>query len=103
MQTRIMRLLYVKLPAVFLSINGRKERWTGRRGLHIGKKLVKDYIVKAKEAGFRILQFNAVVAINIHARHLYEKPGFKPLGTIPGGFRLGSCLYEDIYPYYIVL
>ena len=74
-----------------------------RRGLHIGEKLVKDCICKAKEAGFRILQFNAVVATNIHARHLYERLGFKQLGTIPGGFRLESCLYEDICPYYIVL
>lgn len=60
----------------------------GRRGLHIGEKLVKDCICKAKKAGFRILQFNAVVATNIHARHLYEKLGFKQLGTIPGGFGL---------------
>ena len=32
------------------------------RGLHIGEKLVKDCLVQGKENGFRILQFNAVVA-----------------------------------------
>ncbi len=71
------------------------------RGLHIGEKLVKDCIVQAGAAGFRILQFNAVVADNVHARHLYERIGFRQLGTIPGGFRLKDGRYEDICPYYI--
>ncbi|MCR5485048.1 MAG: GNAT family N-acetyltransferase [Clostridiales bacterium] len=71
------------------------------RGEHIGEKLVKDCIVRAGEEGFRILQFNAVVSTNIHARHLYERCGFKQLGTIPGGFRMKDGHYEDICPYYI--
>lgn len=71
------------------------------RGLHIGEKLVSDFIKQANRLGFKILQFNAVVANNIHARHLYERIGFKQLGTIPGGFRLKDGRYEDICPYYI--
>lgn len=71
------------------------------RGMHIGEKLVKDCIVQAGKLGFRVLQFNAVVATNVHARHLYERIGFKQLGTIPGGFRLKNGEYEDICPYYI--
>lgn len=71
------------------------------RGLHIGEMLVKDCIAKARELGFRILQFNAVVASNVHARHLYERVGFHRLGTIPGGFRMKDGHYEDICPYYI--
>lgn len=71
------------------------------RGLHIGEKLVCDCVVQAKAHGFGILQFNAVVATNIHARHLYERIGFKQLGTIPGGFRMDDGHYEDICPYYI--
>lgn len=63
--------------------------------------LVKDCIKMAHETGFRVLQFNAVVASNIHARHLYKRVGFKQLGTIPGGFRLKNGQYEDICPYYI--
>lgn len=70
------------------------------RGLHIGEKLVKDCLVQGREHGFRVLQFNAVVASNIHARHLYERLGFKQLGTIPGGFRMKDGHYEDICPYY---
>ena len=70
------------------------------RGLHIGEKLVKDCLVQGKKNGFRILQFNAVVASNIHARHLYERLGFRQMGTIPAGFRMKNGQYEDICPYY---
>lgn len=70
------------------------------RGMHIGEKLVQDCMEQGRRHGFRILQFNAVVAINIHARHLYERLGFVPLGIIPKGFRMGDGRYEDICPYY---
>lgn len=70
------------------------------RGLHIGEKLVLDCLVQGKAYGFQLLQFNAVVASNLHARHLYERLGFVQLGTIPGGFRMKDGHYEDICPYY---
>lgn len=73
------------------------------RGKHIGEKLVLDCLDRAREHGFRIMQFNAVVASNTHARHLYERIGFVPLGVIPGGFRMKDEHYEDICPYYITL
>lgn len=73
------------------------------RGQHIGEKLVIDCLNKAKELGFKILQFNAVVESNIHARHLYERLGFVQLGTIPGGFRMKDGHYENICPYYHTL
>lgn len=73
------------------------------RGLHIGERLVTDCIAQAKRCGFRILQFNAVVVTNVHARHLYERLGFVPLGVIPGGFRLKDGSYEAICPYYLSL
>ncbi len=73
------------------------------RGQHIGEKLVMDCLVKAKELGFRVLQFNAVVESNIHARHLYERLGFVQLGTIPEGFRMKDGHYENICPYYHTL
>ena len=71
------------------------------RGLHVGEALVRDSVRMARACGFRVLQFNAVVAGNVHARHLYERIGFTQLGTIPGGFRLKDGRYEDICPYYI--
>ena len=73
------------------------------RGQHIGEKLVTDCIRKAQKIGFEILQFNAVVETNIHARHLYERIGFKQLGVIPKGFRMKDGSFENICPYYIEL
>ena len=73
------------------------------RGQHIREKLVRDCLLKAKDIGFRVLQFNAVVESNIHARHLYERLGFVQLGTIPGGFRMKDGHYENICPYYHAL
>lgn len=73
------------------------------RGVHIGEQLVKDCLVMGKKLGYRILQFNAVVASNVHARHLYERLGFTQLGTIPEGFRMKDGHYEDICPYYHIL
>ena len=73
------------------------------RGQHIGEKLVLDCMAQAKKRGFMILQFNAVVESNIHARHLYERIGFRQLGVIPKGFRMKDGHYENICPYYIEL
>ena len=70
------------------------------RGKHIGEKLVKDCLRQAERAGFKILQFNAVVETNVHARHLYERLGFIQLGTIPSGFRMKDGSYQNICPYY---
>lgn len=76
---------------------------SGCRGRHIGEKLVTDCLTEAKRIGFQVMQFNAVVESNIHARHLYERLGFQQLGTIPGGFRMKDGSYEAICPYYKVL
>lgn len=75
----------------------------GIRGKHIGEQLVKDSMAVGKRLGFRILQFNAVVATNEIALHLYKKLGFTQLGRIPGGFLMKDGHYEDIIPHYIEL
>lgn len=61
---------------------------TGFKGNHIGEKLVLDCLEQGAGHKFKILQFNAVVASNVHARHLYERLGFIQLGVIPKGFRM---------------
>ncbi len=76
---------------------------SSQRGKHIGRSLVLDSLKKAKELGFLILQFNAVVETNQTARHLYESLGFKQLGMISKGFRMKDGSYENICPYYIEL
>lgn len=73
------------------------------RGHHIGEKLVIHCMTEAKELGFKILQFNAVVKSNENALHLYEKLGFVKLGIIPHGFLMKDGTYEDIIPHYHVL
>lgn len=70
------------------------------RGQHIGEKLVLDCLEQGKAHDFGVLQFNAVVASNIHARHLYERLGFVQLGVIPKGFRMKDGHFEDICPYF---
>lgn len=73
------------------------------RGKGVGRAVVTDCIRKAKELGFGVLQFNAVVASNAPALALYKSLGFTQLGVIPKGFRLKDGKYEDIIPHYIEL
>lgn len=70
------------------------------RGQHIGEQLVLDSLEQAKKHNFKILQFNAVVETNIHARNLYQRLGFIQLGTIPNGFRTKNGHFENICSYY---
>ena len=74
-----------------------------QRGKHIGEILVTDCLKKAKEIGYGVLQFNAVVATNQYALKLYKKLGFVQLGVIPNGFRMKDGTYEDIIPHYHTL
>ena len=70
------------------------------RGLGLGRELVKDSLAQAARKGFRGLQFNAVVASNEAAIHLYEDLGFTRVGTIPGGFCSILGNFEDMHIYY---
>src|SRR5690625_3309049 len=76
---------------------------SGERGKRIGEKLVIDSLEKAELLGFRIMQFNAVVATNKRAIHLYKKLGFTALGVIPNGFKQKDGSYVDMIPFYIEL
>ena len=70
------------------------------RGRHIGEMLVTDCLAHTKAHGFRLLQFNAVVESNVHARHLYERLGFVQIGTVPEGFHMKDGTFENICLYY---
>jgi L-amino acid N-acyltransferase YncA len=56
----------------------------GGRG--VGRALVEHSLDWARSNGFRGMQFNAVAATNAHAVRLYERLGFRIVGTIPEGF-----------------
>lgn len=73
------------------------------RGQGVGRQLVCHCMAQAARLGFRVLQFNAVVASNSSALALYRKLGFTRLGRIPGGFLMPDGSYEDIIPHYIEL
>lgn len=73
------------------------------RGQGIGQQLVAHCLEKASELGFRILQFNAVVASNTPALSVYKKLGFVQIGTIPGGFLMKDGSYQDITVHYHLL
>ena len=89
--------------AAAISANASYAVSASDRGRGVGRQLIRDCIDQAARLGFRILQFNAVVATNTPARRLYESLGFQQLGVIPGGFRLSDGSYADICPYYLPL
>lgn len=70
------------------------------RGLGLGRALVEDSLNQAAKKGFLGLQFNAVVASNATAIHLYEDMGFVRIGTIPRGFVNSLGGYEDMHIYF---
>lgn len=75
----------------------------GQRGQGTGRALVLHSLESAKNFGFKIMQFNAVVKTNEGALALYESLGFTRLGVIKNGFRLKDGTYEDIVPMVINL
>ncbi|MFI5617742.1 GNAT family N-acetyltransferase [Streptomyces sp. NPDC051567] len=56
-------------------------------GQGVGRALCAYTLEWARAAGFRAMQFNAVVETNTHAVKLYRSLGFEVLGTVPEGFR----------------
>lgn len=72
----------------------------GARGCGIGRALVTHSLAQLAPCGFRGLQFNAVVASNLGAIHLYESLGFTRVGTIPGGYRNINGEYEDMHIFF---
>ena len=55
-------------------------------GRGVGRALCEYTVEWARAAGFRGMQFNAVVESNVHAVRLYRSLGFEVLGTVPEGF-----------------
>ena len=43
---------------------------------------------KALELGYKAMQFNAVVSINVASIRLWKQLGFAIVGTIPNGFHM---------------
>jgi ribosomal protein S18 acetylase RimI-like enzyme len=67
------------------------------QGLGVGRKMGEHCLTEARRLGFRAMQFNFVVSTNISAIHLWQKLGFKIVGTLPGAFRHPKTGYVDVY------
>jgi L-amino acid N-acyltransferase YncA len=60
---------------------------TAARGRGIAGRMCEHSLKLAKLLGFRAMQFNIVVASNTVAVGLWEKHGFRIVGTLPGAFQ----------------
>ncbi len=56
------------------------------RGKGVGRLLAEHVVAWARSAGFRSMQFNAVVETNTGAVRLWKSLGFEVIGTVPEAF-----------------
>ncbi|AKP52876.1 MULTISPECIES: GNAT family N-acetyltransferase [Cyclobacterium] len=70
------------------------------QGKSIGKQLCEHSLEFAKESNFKAIQFNIVVSTNKTAIKLWEKYGFKIIGTTPNGFRHLKLGFVDTHIMY---
>lgn len=57
-----------------------------RSGRGVGRALGEEALQWARSAGYRSMQFNAVVATNTVAVHLWQTLGFQIIATVPEAF-----------------
>jgi L-amino acid N-acyltransferase YncA len=74
-----------------------------QRGRGIARLLGAHSLEQAREAGYRAMQFNAVVSANTAAVTLWQSLGFERIGAVPSGFRLPDGRYADLYIMYQAL
>lgn len=73
----------------------------GGRG--VGRAMCEHSIARARELGYRAIQFNFVVASNARAVKLWQACGFQIVGTLPGAFLHPALGYVDAYVMYRTL
>lgn len=66
-------------------------------GRGVGRVLCEYTMDWARAAGYRSMQFNAVVETNIRAVNLYRSLGFEILGTLPEGFQHPTKGYVGLH------
>jgi L-amino acid N-acyltransferase YncA len=67
----------------------------GGRG--VGRALGEHVLDWARDAGYRAMQFNAVVSTNTRAVALWRSLGFDIIGTLPEGFRHPAHGYVGLH------
>jgi GNAT superfamily N-acetyltransferase len=72
-------------------------------GCGVGRALAEEAISWARSAGYRAMQFNAVVQTNTRAIALWQLLGFQILGTVPAGFKHPTKGYVGLHIMYRAL
>lgn len=67
------------------------------RGHGVGRALGEYAVDWHRRAGYRAIQFNAVVETNTAAVRLWQSLGFRVVGTVPDAFRLPSGEYAGLH------
>jgi GNAT superfamily N-acetyltransferase len=67
------------------------------QGQGVGRAMGEHCLNEARRLGFRAMQFNFVVSTNKSAIRLWQRLGFKIVGTLPDGFRHPAKGYVDVY------
>jgi L-amino acid N-acyltransferase YncA len=73
------------------------------QGRGIGRAMGEHCLTEARRLGFRAMQFNFVVSTNVVAVQLWQKLGFKIVGTLPGAFQHPEKGYVDAYVMFLSL
>jgi L-amino acid N-acyltransferase YncA len=68
----------------------------GAFGGGVGTAMAEHSLIEARAAGFRAMQFNAVVSTNVRAVALWRRLGFEVIGTVPEGFHHRDAGYVDL-------
>lgn len=67
------------------------------RGRGIAQAMCQTALKEAKKLGYTAMQFNFVVSTNVAAVQLYQKMGFKIIGTVPKAFRHAKLGLTDVH------
>lgn len=73
------------------------------QGIGIGKLMGRDCLERARQEGYRAMQFNYVVSSNVSAVLLWKKLGFSIVGTLPRAYRHQQLGFVDVYVMYQLL
>ncbi|HKH46561.1 MAG TPA: GNAT family N-acetyltransferase [Thermoanaerobaculia bacterium] len=70
---------------------------SGEAGRGVGRAMCEHSLEEARRAGFLAMQFNFVVSTNERAVALWQKMGFRIVGTLPKAFRHSRLGLVDAY------
>lgn len=73
------------------------------QGRGVGRALGEHVVAWARDAGYRAIQFNAVVETNTGAVHLWQSLGFRILATVPGAFDHAEHGFVGLHVMYLEL